>query len=256
VIAVRLGVLGCALAFGTAGTAAAADSAVTAVYVLSWTGMDVGELRAEVVEADGAYRAVWAGRTTGLIGTLFPFTSAGTARGRREGNQYLPDAYDGESHWRDGGGIWRVAFGSDGRATEIQLSQAELADREPVPAAMQVGPDPATLALMAIAAASPGARLEAASFDGKRAIGFELTCAPATAGGELSCSIETRLLAGASRRWRESQPQPDERPPVQVWLRPRTDAEGFWPARLEVPSPFGSVTARLTSLDRSSPADG
>ena len=141
-------------------------------------------------------------------------------------------------------GAMEVGFGASrsGRTdepAEIQLSQAELADREPVPAAMQVGPDPATLALMAIAAARPGAGLKAASFDGKRAIGFELTCAAATAGGELPCSVETRLLAGASRRWRERQPQPDERPPVQVWLQHRTDADGFWPARLEVPSPFG-----------------
>ncbi len=255
-MSVRVGALGCAFACFVTGGAAAADGAVTAVYALSWAGMDVGELRTEVVEADGAYRAVWSGRTTGLIGTLFPFTSAGAARGRREGDRYLPDAYDGESRWRDGGGMWRVAFGSDGRATEVQLSHTELADREPVPAAMQVGPDPATLALMAIAAAGPNARLKAASFDGKRAIGFELACAAATADDELPCSIESRLLAGASRKWRESQPQPDERPPVQVWLRPRPDGEGLWPARLEAPSPFGSVTARLTGLDRSAPADG
>lgn len=245
----RLVALGCALMLGTAGGAAVADGAVTALYVLSWAGMDVGELRAEVVETGDGYHAVWSGRTIGLIGVLFPFTSTGAARGRRDGNRYLPNAYNGESRWRDGGGGWRVEFGPDGRASAVQVPPADLADREPVPAALRQGPDPASLALTAIAAARPSASLGATSFDGKRAIGFDLACAAtAAANAELACTVESRLLAGASRQWRERQPEPDERRQVRVWLRPRADSAGFWPARLEATSPFGSVTARLTSL--------
>ena len=211
--------LACTLVIGAAG-AAAADGALTAVYVFSWAGMDVGELRAEVVETGDGYRTVWSGRTTGLIGTLFPFTSSGAAQGRRAGARYLPEAYDGQSRWRDGGGAWRVEFGQDGRASAVQVPPADLVDREPVPAALRQGPDPASLALMAIAAAGPGARLAAVSFDGKRAVGFDLACA-ATRGDRR----RARLLGRDRDCWRvprgngaSAQPEPDQRQPVRVWL--------------------------------------
>ena len=229
-----LAAVGCALACGT-NPAAAADGTVAASYVVSWGGMDVGELRAEVVETGDRYRAVWSGRTTGLIGTLFPFTSAGAAQGRREGEAYVPNAFEGRSQWRDGSGAWRVEFGPDGRATAVQISAADLADREPVPVTLQQGPDPATLMLTALAAAAPGAGLTAASFDGKRAVGYALACAAAAVGDELACTIESRLLAGASRRWRERQPDSSARPAVQVWLRPSLAADGLWPVRVEGP---------------------
>ena len=256
-IRAQMAALACTLVIGAAG-AAAADGALTAVYVFSWAGMDVGELRAEVVETGEGYRTVWSGRTTGLIGTLFPFTSSGAAQGRRAGARYLPDAYDGQSRWRDGGGAWRVEFGQDGRASAVQVPPADLVDREPVPAALRQGPDPASLALMAIAAAGPGARLAAVSFDGKRAVGFDLACAATIVAtdGELACSVESRLLAGASRQWRERQPEPDQRLPVRVWLRPSVAVDEFWPVRVEAPSRFGTIAARLTSLEKRAPTAG
>ena len=42
---------------------------------------------------------------------------------------------------------WQVTFGADGRATAVEVPAAERAEREPVPAELQVAPDPATLAL-------------------------------------------------------------------------------------------------------------
>ena len=155
---------------------------MTAVYAFSWAGLDVGRLEV-LLEADGGgYRASWEAGTAGLVGTLFPFSSQGTAEGRRDGERYLPSRYDGRSAWRDGGSQWRVAFAADGRATQIEVPADDLAGREPVPEALQVGPDPASLALAAIARAAPGIRLDGQSFDGRRAVRVELACADADAG--------------------------------------------------------------------------
>jgi hypothetical protein len=125
-----------------------------------------------------------------------------------------------------------------------------LADREPVPEGLRVGPDPATLALTAIAVAGPEARLSATSFDGKRAVRYALACgAPEAA--DLPCTIEAELLAGASRRWRDQRTQ-EKRPPVRVWLRPGVRESGLWPVRIEAESRFGTVEARLVRVERPS----
>lgn len=247
--------LGCAIGLGVADGAAAADGVVSAVYLFSWAGMDVGELRAEIVEADGGYRAAWSSRTTGVVGALFPFTATGAAQGRRDGDRYWPRSFDGRSEWRDGGGTWRVEFGPDGRATEVEIPATEQSDREPVPEVLRQGPDPASLALTAIASASAGASLTATGFDGKRAVEFVLACAADLTDAELACTIESHLLAGASRAWRDRQPEPP-RPPARVWLGAGGNDQRYWPVRLEVPSRFGGITARLISLEQRAPAAG
>jgi hypothetical protein len=171
---------------------------------------------------------------------------------------FRPSGFEGRSAWRDGGGFWRVVFGANGRAERVEVPPEELADREPVPEELRVGPDPATLALAAIAVAGPGARFSAASFDGKRAVRYTLACgasAPpgATEGGasELPCTIEAELLAGASRRWRDQRTQ-EKRPPVRVWLRHGVREGGLWPVRVEAESRFGTVEARLVRFERPS----
>ena len=104
----------------------------------------------------------------------------------------------------------------------------------------------------------PGASLAAASFDGKRVVGFALDCAGTVVAGEgeLACTVEGQLLAGASREWRDRQPEPTPRPAVRVWLRPSPDAGGFWPVRVEAPSRFGTIVAHLTSLEQGVPGAG
>ena len=242
------------LLLASAPVAASAES-LTAVYAFSWSGVDVGAFDAEIEVDGGTYRASWQGRTTGFVGTLFPFTSRGASEGRREEGRFAPRRYEGSSEWREGKSAWRVAFGPDGRATSVDVPDADRDEREPVPVGLQVGPDPASLALVAIAAAEPGLRLSAGSFDGRRAIGFSLECGglapdPSGNGSELACNVSGRLLAGASRRWRERNPNDEEREPVRVWLRQGVHGGGFWPVRIEAPTRFGLVTARLVSVGR------
>jgi hypothetical protein len=240
-----------ALAVSGACSAGAAEI-ITATYTFSWAGLDVGTFRARV-EADAAtYSARWEARTTGMVGTLFPFTSQGSARGRREGDRFAVAHYGGESSWRDGGSTWQVSFAADGRATAVDVPASERAEREPVPAELQVAPDPATLALTAIAAAQPGTRLDARSYDGRRVVAFAMSCAgaepPAT--GELACAVSGELLAGGLRSWRATERERADREPIQVWLRRGVHGQGYWPVRLEVEAPVGTVTARLIGIER------
>jgi Protein of unknown function (DUF3108) len=231
---------------------ASGTESVSAVYAFSWAGLDVGRLEVLLRAEDGDYRASWEAGTSGLVGTLFPFSSRGMAEGRREGERYLPSLYGGQSRWRDGGSQWRVVFAEDGRATTVEAPADDLGERELVPTELRVGPDPASLALAAIARAAPGIRLDGQSFDGRRATRVELSCdaAPAAGTAELACTISGRLIAGASRRWRERSPSEAEREPWRVWLREGVHGDGFWPVRLEAPSRVGTVAARLISIGR------
>lgn len=233
------------------GSCVAAAQSFTATYAFSWAGFEVGILEARVELVADSYRARWEGRTTGIVGSLFPFESRGTAQGRRTGGRLDVARYDGESSWRDGGSAWQVTFDAAGRAAAVELPAFERARRDPVPAELQVAPDPATLALTTIAAARPGTRLDARSFDGRRAIGFALACGEAepVTGGELSCAVSGELLAG---RLRDS-PLPEQgradREPVRVWLRRGVQGDGYWPVRLEAAFRFGTVTGRLMAID-------
>jgi hypothetical protein len=231
------------------GVDARAKDGVTAVYAFSWAGVDVGRFEVALEASGTGYRAAWEVGTAGIMGTLFPFVSEGTAEGRREGDRFLPSRFDGRSEWRDGGSQWRVAFAPDGRAVTVEVPPEDMADREPVPEALRVGPDPASLALAAISRVAPGVRLDGHSFDGRRAVRLQLACADENAAPELACTVSSQLLAGATHGWRERMSGEPSREPVRVWLRTGVHGDGFWPVRLEAPSRFGTVEARLISID-------
>jgi hypothetical protein len=242
------------------GTAPAAAESLTATYAVTWRGLEVGTFDAEVAADDAGYRTAWQGRATGLVGTLFPFATIGASDGARgRGGACRPREYTGRSRWRDHDRAWRVVFGGDGRAAEVEVPADELAEREPVPAALRVGPDPAALALTAIAAAKPGARMVASSFDGKRSVRFALACGDAASDpagvvgpAEIACTVESQLLAGASRRWRARSPDARQAEPVRVWLRQGTGGgggQGYWPVRAQAASRFGTVEVRLVRLE-------
>lgn len=237
---------------GMAPGARAADDRLSAVYAFSWAGIDVGEFQVDLGLAETTYTVAWTARTTGLLATLFPFTANGEAEGQRSGGAYRPSLFAGRSVWSDGGSAWRVRFDPTGRAQVIENTGEGEAEREPVPDALRVQPDPASLALMAIGWAQQATATTATSFDGRRAVEFVLQC---TAGGpsaadEIACQIDGRLLAGASRKWRERAADAEAREPVRVWLRREQSARAYWPVRLEAPSGYGTVAARLVRLVR------
>jgi hypothetical protein len=238
-----------------AGLPAAAET-LSARYEVSWAGLEVGELETVLAERADGYDVAWQGRASGLVGALHPFVSLGRSEGRRDGRRFVSERYAGQSRWDDGSTAWVVAFGSDGRATRVEVPPEQLADREPVPEPLRMAPDPAALALTAIAAAGPGARATGASFDGRRAFRFALGCADVPSEGELVCTVEGKLLAGASRAWRARPGAASNRAPVRVWLRTDVREGGWWPVRIEVPTRFGAVAVRLVRAERRSHIGG
>lgn len=231
----------------------AAAEGLNVRYVVAWAGLELGSFTFELAEAGDRYRTGWSAGTSGLARRLFPFTSAGTSSGRRLRDGFVSERYQGSSRWRDGEGSWAVDFAPDGRATRVAVAEPIDRAREPVPPALQIAPDPVALALAALAAAGPGARFSGRSFDGRRVASFEAVCAsqPEAATGELTCSIDGTLLAGASREQRAHQADAGEREPLEVRLRQGVVPGGWWwPVRLDADARLGRVTARLAGPPR------
>ena len=244
------------------GTSHAQAERLFAAYEIEWQGLPIGAFETELLTEAESYQVSYRARTTGFLGWLWPFSSEGSSEGSLAALQPKPQYYQVTSRRRDENDRWAVRFGADGRAIHVDVSIEELAEREPVPAALQVAPDPLALALGAIGAAAPGAKLAGASFDGKRVLRLEGACAEelvaladaasgAVAAAEreaLACSVDGEVAAGASRRWQGRSMRDDDRRPVSIWLGRGILEDAFWPVRVEAPTRYGTVTVRLVSL--------
>jgi Protein of unknown function (DUF3108) len=244
------------------GAARAQTERLLAGYEIAWQGLEIAAFEADLATEPERYQLSYRARTTGLLGWLFPFVSEGSSEGARSAAQAMPQRYRAGSTRRDESRSWAVTFDTDGRAIEIELPQQDLADREPVPEELRVAPDPLALMLGAIGRAAPGVRLTGMSFDGKRAVRYELACAQelapvpdkppaAAAAGQdaLACTVDGELAAGASRRWGKRSMRNEERDPATVWLARGLAGSGFWPVLVEAQTRYGEVTARLVSLE-------
>jgi hypothetical protein len=253
------------LVLAVPGVAQAQPVRLIAGYEIEWQGVQVGAFETELVTEPERYHVTYKARTAGFLGWLFPFASQGSSAGARAAAQAWPERYQGGSQYRDRSSSWVVTFDAEGRVIEVELPEQDESDREPVPAALQIAPDPLALALRAIGVAAPGAQFSGTSFDGKRALRFELACAhdlvpfadapPGAAVAveqeALACTIEGELAAGASRRWKDRGMRDEDREPVAVWLNRGIVEDSFWPVRVEAPTRYGTVTARLVSLGAS-----
>lgn len=248
---------------------AQAQDRVFASYAIDWQGLHIGAFDARLLTEPGRYELSFEARTEGLIGWLFPFVSRGSSMGTRTAGEIMPERFQGDSAWRDNTRLWVVAFDEGGRAVEIDAPEDDEHDRDPVPEALQVAPDPLALLLRAIVTAAPGVQLSGNSFDGRRVISSELDCAPtmvaladvppgAAAAAEreaLACTVAGHLVAGGSRRWREREEGADEEhKPATVWLSEGIVEGSLWPVRVVGESRYGTVTARLVALNPDPPA--
>jgi hypothetical protein len=244
------------------GAAQAQAARLFAGYEIEWQGLSIGAFETELLTEAETYRVSYRARSTGFLGWLWPFSSEGSSEGTLAALRPMPEYYQVFSRRRDEDDRWAVRFGADGRAVHVDVPIEELAEREPVPAALQVAPDPLALALGAIGSAAPGVKLTGASFDGKRVLRLEGACAKelvalaeappgAAAAAEegLACSVDGEVAAGASRRWKGRSMRDDERRPVAIWLGRGILEDAFWPVRVEAPTRYGTVTVRLVSLE-------
>jgi hypothetical protein len=232
-----------------------AQERLEAAYELSWSGLEIARFEVTLAADEAAYRVAYAARTTGFIAWLFPFTSTGASEGGMAGVVPVPERYAGRSSRRDGTSSWSVEFGPNGDARRVEVKVPEDEERDPVPKALRVAPDPLALALQATRAAAPGIRFAGVSFDGKRAVRFELVCEPAeralvpddpalAIGRALGCTLDGEVAAGASRRWQSGRDA--ARQPAQILLSREIVAGRYWPVRVEAQTRFGAVVARLT----------
>lgn len=235
---------GCALAL-VAGSATALD--VSGRYELEWKGLRIGEMALDVTGDGDSYRVGYEARTVGFLSILFPFLGEGVSEGRRDGDRFLPISYRASSSHRDGRSDWSVRFAPSGEALAVTVPPEDAQEREPVPPALQRGPDMAALALAALAVVEPGVRRSGTAFDGRRAVRFDLACPAAEAEpGLLVCTVAGEQLAGFHRRWKERAAEDtEERPPIRLFLRRDLLGPGWWPERLEAGSRFGPLVARL-----------
>jgi hypothetical protein len=244
------------------GTTQAQAARLFAGYEIEWQGLPIGAFETEVLTEAESYQVSYSARTIGFLGWVWPFSSEGSSEGSLAAMRPVPQYYQVLSRRRDEDDRWAVRFAADGRAIHVDVPIEELLEREPVPPALQVAPDPLALALAAIGAAAPGAQLAGTSFDGKRALRFEVACADdlvaladappgAAAAAEreaLACTVDGDLAAGASRRWKGRSMRDDDRNPVAVWLGRGILENAFWPVRVEAQTRYGTVTVRLVSL--------
>jgi Protein of unknown function (DUF3108) len=225
-----------------------------AVYEITWGGIEIGRFETRLTANEVVYQLTYAAQTTGFLGWLFPFTSTGSSEGIVTEHGPAPERYVGQSQRGDGIGMWAVDFGPEGGVKRVVVTMPEDEERDPVPVALQKAPDPLALALRATQAAAPGTRFEDLSFDGKRAVRFELACAqqehlvtpdhvavPIEHG--LHCTLDGELAAGASRRWQSTR-DPDNQP-VRILLSREVVPGRYWPVRAEAETRFGTVIARL-----------
>lgn len=231
---------------------ASAETVARAAYTVHWGGFEVASIDTTLVLDAARYRMTWSGGTTGFLGRLFPLETEGVSEGARAGDALLPERFAGESRRAEESRPWSVAYAPDGRAIRVELPADERDEREPVPAALQRGPDPLTLALETVLAAAPGLAASATSFDGRRAMRLSASCgaAPiAAAAGDdpprpaLLCSIKGEVTAGRHRRWHDRDQA--RREPVRVRLEQGVVGELWWPVRIEAPTRWGTVVAHL-----------
>ena len=250
------------------GTSHAQAERLLAAYEIEWQGLPIGAFETEVWNGEGSYRITYRARSTGFLGWLWPFSSQGSSQGSLAAMRPAPEYYEVTSRRRDESERWAVRFGADGRVVDVEIAAEELAEREPVPAGLQVAPDPLALTLAAIVQAAPGAKLTGASFDGKRVLQLRGSCAGelvaladvppgAAAAAEreaLMCTVDGDVVAGASRRWKGRSMRDDDREPVAVWLGRSILEDEFWPVRVEAQTRYGTVTVRLVNAEQAAAA--
>jgi hypothetical protein len=238
-------------ALALAAPAAGAAERLSAAYELSWLGLEIGQVEVEIRRDAARYEVDLAARSTGILSVLWPFVSQSRSDGARQGVDLQPRLYAGSSRRGEEERAWSVGFLPDGRAVEIEVPAEDLAEREPVPGPLRVGPDPLSLALEAAGRAGPGVVAEGRSFDGRRVLRLALACAdalePAAATGApaLLCEVDGELLAGGMRRWQGRDGRDPERRPARAWLARGLLPDAWWPVLVEAETRWGRVTARL-----------
>ena len=233
------------------GAAASAQDGMTAVYAFTWAGLDVGRFEVELEASGTSYRAVWVGRHGGHGGHALPLRlgrhGRRSARGRpvpahafrrpqRMARRRQPVA--GRVRAGRACGRRRGAGRGPGRSRAGSGGTAGRA-RPGLPRAGRDLPRRTRASASTAGASTAGAPCTSNS-PAPRATPHPSSPAPSPAG----CSPAPRA-GGASAREASRRASRSG-----SGCAPGVHGDGFWPVRLEAPSRFGTVEARLISIDR------
>ncbi|MEZ5825598.1 MAG: DUF3108 domain-containing protein [Geminicoccaceae bacterium] len=237
----------------------------SASYEIRWSGLTVGEAEVMLEENAGASALTLQTASTGVLDWIVNYRSRIESRSTRLGERVLETRFrasrslDGEAQ------DWTMLFGEKGELVEFDMPSAIADEHEEVPPHLARGPDPLALAATVMSELSPGRRLDATSFDGKRALALEMQCSdveeevaplpermPEPA---LVCELDGQLLAGASKRWakerqerEQSGREDDEDRGVRIWLSDSLLPGRRLPVLAHGRSRWGTVVARLVAF--------
>jgi Protein of unknown function (DUF3108) len=232
-------------------------------YAFYWLGAQVASSTMSLrVDGDG-YGLALTARTEGLLRSFVDAQSQLEASGAGAPADAQPRLYRTESVVRKERLRRAVRFDADGQATVVEVlapKEGWGSAREPVPAALQTGPDPVAAMLRLFGRpVSEETRLRA--FDGVQSVDYRYRCdasletLPKTArsgfvGQARRCTLAFEVMAGRAidEEARKARERERDRPPATIWIA-QAKGQALWiPVRLEQRGRWGTVTGYLTSF--------
>ncbi|NVJ97200.1 MAG: DUF3108 domain-containing protein [Alphaproteobacteria bacterium] len=260
----------------------AASETVDASYEFRWKGIRVSSAEARATVAEERYDFSLNFRMRGIAKLFANGRSEVTARGRLgPDGMTIPEYYNSNGRW-DGKDYDRtLTFDANGNLVEMEQDWPEKwleeYKREPVPADLQRGPDPASLAVALMQARVPdvataeGVKVQV--FDGDSVFEYGMKCSAETtvleeskhsvfSGPAHECFFEGKLVAGkriltekqlkkqekerakAEKRRKKGEEEKEEEPP-RFWLAEQGEAGYLVPVRADMPTDMGRVLMYL-----------
>ncbi|WP_158924358.1 DUF3108 domain-containing protein [Acidisphaera sp. S103] len=233
--------------------------AMHAQYETYAAGIRVAEVEAGLWFGPFSYQMTLGYHTTGLVGFLFRGHQFDRADGAWQGGRAEPSAFVGQGEWRGVGRLAEIDY-RQGRPVIRTLVPPNLAEREPVPEALQINTVDTLSALaelIHVVAETGRCETVVRTYDGRRAVeieahtvGEELLEANSRssfAGRALRCDFSGRMLSGfkfGDDRARDGRPMHGS-----AWLAPVVAGGSPVPVRMAFETRwFGDAVMYLTGV--------
>jgi len=230
-----------------------------ASYVFTAAGMTVMEARVDLdIGGPGAaYVIQTRSRPRGLANVFFRGELFSQSEGVWRGSRPMPRVHRSTGSWRGTPRRTVLEYGPGGVPRVVVLEPAEDVERSPVPREVLPGTTDALSAMLQLSRqVSETGRCEAQAriFDGRRLTQLDLSTDPvrqASGGGQPSCVIESRVIAGIPTD------RPEDARPLRSVVHfgnPVAPGAPMLPVRIELASRWwGTIQVVLTQVSRGAP---
>lgn len=232
-------------------------------YTIHWMGAQVASSALSLRLDESGYGLALTARTEGLLRTFVDARTRLEATGNGMAAQARPLVYRTDTQVRREDVRRHVTFDAQGRATVIERTLPRKgwgSQREPVPQALQAGPDPVA-AMMRLFADPPASQLSLRAFDGVQSTEYRYRCMAQTemlpvsphtayAGPTRRCFLSFEVIAGRAidEEASEARERERQRPPATLWIAPVRGSSLWVPVRFEQKGRLGTVTGYLASF--------